>query len=80
MALVYLVNKPHVLGCIARWLLPFLDYEFNVIYKPSCTHVVADALFRLPNTTKPTRVLDQTIDVTLFMLELVWLEKVKNYV
>jgi hypothetical protein len=78
MALVSLVNKPHVLGCIARWLLPFLEYEFTVVYKPSRTHVVANALSRLPNTTKPTRVLDQTIDVTLFMLQPIWLEEVKN--
>lgn len=34
MALVYLMNKPHVLGCIARWLLLFLEYEFTMIYNP----------------------------------------------
>jgi hypothetical protein len=28
MALVYLVNKPHVSGRIAKWLLLFLEYEF----------------------------------------------------
>jgi hypothetical protein len=42
MALVYLVNKPHVLGRRARWLLLFLEHEFKVVYKLGKTHVVAD--------------------------------------
>jgi hypothetical protein len=46
MALVYLVNKPQVLGRIARWLLLFLEYEFTVVYKLGKTHVVTDVLFR----------------------------------
>jgi len=52
MALVYLVNKPHVSRIIVRWLLLFLKYDFIVVYKLSKTHVVADALSRLPNTKK----------------------------
>jgi hypothetical protein len=43
MALVYLVNKPHVFGRIARWML-FLEYEFIMVYKPGRTHVVVDVL------------------------------------
>ena len=38
MALVYLVNKPHVLGQIARWLLLFLEFDFKVVYRPGKTH------------------------------------------
>jgi hypothetical protein len=80
MALVYLVNKPQVLGCIIRWLLLFLKHESTIVYKLGCTHVVTDALFRLVlDTTKPIGVPDQTIDGTLFMLQLIWLEKVKTY-
>jgi hypothetical protein len=52
MALVYLVNKPHVSRIIVRWLLLFLKYDFIVVYKLSKTHVVAYALSRLPNTKK----------------------------
>jgi hypothetical protein len=44
MALVYLVNKPQVLGRIAKWLLLFLEYNFIVVYKPSKINVVVDAL------------------------------------
>jgi hypothetical protein len=43
MALVYLVNKPKVLGIIIRWLLLFLKYDFIIVYKPRRTHVVVDA-------------------------------------
>jgi len=46
MALVYLVNKPHVLGKIAIWLLLFPEYDFTIVYKLSKTHVVIDALSR----------------------------------
>jgi hypothetical protein len=56
MALVYLVNKPQVLGRIARWLLLFLEYEFTIVYKPCRTHVVVDVLSRLPNNSKPLNV------------------------
>ncbi len=51
MDLVYLINKPHVLGHIVRWLLLFLEYEVTLVYKIGCTYVVIDALFRLPNIT-----------------------------
>jgi hypothetical protein len=47
MALVYLVNKPHVSRIITRWLLLFLEYDFTVVYKPCKTHVVTNALSRL---------------------------------
>jgi hypothetical protein len=68
MALVYLVNKPQVLGHITRWLLLFLEYEFHVIYKPNHTHGVTNALSRLLDIIESTRVLDQIANVALFML------------
>ncbi len=52
---------------------------FIIIYKLGHTHVVVDALSGLPDTIEPTRVRDQTIDVTLFMFQLVWLAEVMNY-
>ncbi len=68
MVFVYLVNKPHVFRRIVKWLL-FLEYEFTVVYKPGKTHVVADALSRLQNSSKPLGVLDQTINASLFSIE-----------
>jgi hypothetical protein len=50
LALVYLVNKPHVLGRITRWLL-FLEYEFTIVYKLGRTHVVIDVLSKLLNNS-----------------------------
>jgi len=66
MALVYLVNKPQLLGRITIWLLLFLEYDFIVMYKLNKTHVIVDVLSRLPNIIKPTSVLDQIIDASLF--------------
>ncbi len=59
MALVYLVNKPQVLGRIVKWLLLFLESDFTIVYKPTKTHVVANVLSRLLDITKPTRVFDK---------------------
>jgi hypothetical protein len=53
MAWVYLVNKPHVSGIITKWLLLFLEYDFTVVYKPGKTHVIANALSKLLDITKP---------------------------
>jgi hypothetical protein len=33
-ALLYLVNKPIVIGQIARWLLLLQEFDFKVIFKP----------------------------------------------
>ncbi len=79
MALVYLVNKPQVSRRLARWLLLFLEYDFTVMYKPSRTHVITDALSRLLNSTKPTNVSNQTTNASLFYTKLEWLKDVKEF-
>jgi len=68
MALVYLVNKPQISSKIARWLLLFLEYDFKIVYKPSRSHLMVDALSRLPNQVEPIGVLDQTTTAHLFTL------------
>ncbi len=78
-ALVYLVNKPQVLGRITRWLLFFLEYDFTVVYKPRKIHVVVDALSRPPDITKLIIVLDQTIDASMFYRKPKWLNDVKEF-
>ncbi len=79
MALVYLVNKPQVLGRITRWLLLFLEYDFTVVYKPRKIHVVADALSRPPDITKLIIVFDQTIDASMFYTKPKWLNDVREF-
>ncbi len=49
MALVYLVNKPQVFGRIARRLLLFLEYDLKIVYKPRKSHLMANALNKLPD-------------------------------
>jgi hypothetical protein len=66
MALVYLVNKPQVLGRIVRWLLLFFEYDFTIVYKPSRTHVVVDALSRLSDITDSIGVPNQITNACLF--------------
>ncbi len=68
-----------MLGRIARWLLLFLEYEFTIVNKPSRTHVVVDVLSKLPNTSKPLGVPDQTMDASLFSIEPIWMQEVKTY-
>jgi hypothetical protein len=66
MALVYLINKPHVSNQIVKWLL-FLEYDFKIVYKPSRFHLMANVLSRLPMCC-------QTTNTHLFTLQLEWLE------
>jgi hypothetical protein len=73
MALVYLVNKLQVSGRLAIWLLLFLEYDFKIVYEPNRSHLMVDALNRLPNYTKPVGIFDQTCDVCLFTLQPKWL-------
>jgi hypothetical protein len=79
MALVHLINKPQVSGRIIRWFLLFLEYNFTIVYKPSRIHVVANALSRLPDNTKPIGVSNQTINASLFYIGPKWLNDVKNF-
>jgi hypothetical protein len=79
MALVYLVNKPHVFGRTARWMLLFLKYEFIVVYKLGRTHVVADVLSILPNSLEPLGVPDQIVNASLFSVKPIWMQEVKSY-
>jgi hypothetical protein len=68
MALVYLVNKPQVYGMLVIWLLLFMEYDFKIVYKLGRSHLMGNALSRLPNQTIFLGVLDQTCDAHLHTL------------
>jgi hypothetical protein len=68
MALVYLVNKPQVSSKIVKWLLLFLEYDFKIVYKPSRSHLMANAFNKFPNQVELVGVHDQTIDAHMFTL------------
>jgi hypothetical protein len=49
MALMFLINKPHVFGKLIRWNLLFMEYDFKIVHKLGRSHLMADASSRLPN-------------------------------
>jgi hypothetical protein len=49
----HLVNKPTIIGRIARWLLLLQEFGFKVIYKPRKVHFVPNQLSCAKND-KPT--------------------------
>ncbi|KAL3691906.1 hypothetical protein R1sor_005557 [Riccia sorocarpa] len=46
-ALTYIVNKVHITGRIARWLLLLQEFDFIVVYKPGKINILADQLSRI---------------------------------
>ena len=79
LALQYLVNKPHVSGRLARWLLLFLEFYFKVIYKPGTTHGVADVFLRNEGAKPATGIPDQTTDAQLFSMQPDWIHPIIDY-
>jgi hypothetical protein len=45
----------------------------QIVYKPCRSHLMVDALSRLPNQGELVGVLDQTTDVHMFILQPEWL-------
>ncbi len=79
MALLFLIQKPQVLGRISRWLLLLLEYDFTVICKLGKVRFVVDALSRMPDLTKECGVPNQTMNTPFFLLQPMWLEEVSKY-
>ncbi|MCO5580356.1 hypothetical protein L7F22_034222 [Adiantum nelumboides] len=44
LALIYLVNKPHLSGRLARWILLLQEFDYVVIHTPGRLHVLAAKL------------------------------------
>jgi hypothetical protein len=79
MALVHLVNKPYISSKLVRWLLLFLEYDFQIVYNLGKSHLIVDALSNQRNKTKLVGIPNQTCDVHLFTLQLEWLHNVYEY-
>ena len=71
LALKYLVNKPVLGGNICRWLLPFQEFDFEVIVKPSPLNVGPDHLSRIEHVEERTSLEDNFLDVQLFAVTMV---------
>jgi hypothetical protein len=59
--------------------LLFLECDFIIVYKSSRSHLMWNALNRLPNHTELVGVPDQIYDVHLFTLQPRWLHNVYEY-
>ncbi|KAL3680009.1 hypothetical protein R1sor_022965 [Riccia sorocarpa] len=69
-ALTYLVNKVHITGRIARWLLLLQEFDFTVIYKPGKINVLADQLSRIELGKEPEYEDDSFPDEHLLNIDL----------
>ena len=59
---LYLVNKPCNIGCIVRWFLILLEFDFIVVVKKGITHQRADHLSRLLHGEGLDGILDDLLD------------------
>jgi hypothetical protein len=68
--LKYLINKPVLGGIICRWLLFFLEFDFEVIVKPGKLNARPNHLSRITNGEEPTNLEDNFPDAQLFSFQL----------
>jgi hypothetical protein len=71
-ALLYLVNKPIVIGQIARWLLLLQEFDYKIIFKPERVHFLPDQLSIINHGELAIRVEVQLPDAQLFGIEIDW--------
>ena len=64
--LLYLVNKPDIVGRIARWILLLQEFDYLVIHTLGRSHMVADYLSRLENGELPQDDLGELPDANSF--------------
>jgi hypothetical protein len=56
-----------------------MEYDFKIVYELGRSHLMVDALSRLPNQSEPVGILYQTYDAHLFTLQPKWLQNVYEY-
>jgi hypothetical protein len=61
-------------------MLLFLEYNFLVVYRPRCFHLVVDVFLQLLDVIENSRVFEKTIDASLFILQLEWMQEVHTYI
>lgn len=63
----YLMNKPSIIGRLARWLLLLQEFDITIIDKPGKENAVADYLYRIHHDEEDTTLIDDTfVDENLF--------------
>jgi hypothetical protein len=56
-----------------------MEYDLKIVYKPGRSHLMVDALSRLPNHIELVGIPYQTCDAHLFTLQPKWLHSVYDY-
>ncbi|MCO5566516.1 hypothetical protein L7F22_020193 [Adiantum nelumboides] len=69
--LLYLVCQQNLTGRLARWMLLLQEFEFEVIHHPGAQHVVVDYLSCLDSGEPRTRIVDEFLDASLFLMRVV---------
>ena len=67
-ALKYLVNKLVLGGRICRWILPFHEYDFEIVVKLGRMNKGPDHLSRLEHGEEPTSLEDTLPDAQLLSI------------
>ncbi len=57
---------------IAIWLLLLQEFDYKVVYKPNRIHFVPDHLSQIGHGELITKVKDQILDSTLFVVQIDW--------
>ncbi|MCO5612148.1 hypothetical protein L7F22_066410 [Adiantum nelumboides] len=70
-ALLYLVRQQNLTGGLAIWVLLLQEFDFEVIHRPGAQHAVADNLSRLDSGESPSRIADDFLDASLFLVGVV---------
>ncbi len=68
-ALKYLINKPQLSGCIARWVILLQEFTFKVLVQLGKKHVNVDHLSRLSIQLRKVSIDDSLSNATLFVME-----------
>jgi hypothetical protein len=77
--LIYLADKPIVIGWITRWLLLLQEFNFQVIYKPRKVQFVPDQLSCAKNGEPTIGVEDQVLDAIFFLIIVDKYAPIKEY-
>ena len=82
-AIKYLMNKPSIIGKLARWLLFLQEFDITVIDKPKKVNVVANYLSKIHHDEEDTTLIYDTFpDEYLFhiAIQTPWYANIANYI
>ena len=70
-ALKYMINKPQLIGRIARWVLLLQEFDFIINVRLGKSHTNADFLSRVSEQVNPESIDDAFPDAHLFNVDII---------